>query len=429
MKKVILTLAILISTLIAFGQTNVSGGIFSNTTWTVANSPYIVTDTIVVFPGVTLTIQPGVQVKFTSNTRLEIRQSRLIALGTITDSITFTSNALSPTAGVWLDIFFNQSDYSKFNYCNFYYADKSICPIDMYDTITIKNSTFKYNNTGLGCVVHSEIIIDSCVFKQNVIGIQGGTGRINMANSIVMQNQNGILSPERSTYRNCTIDSNNILGVYTFQNDTIINCQIKYNGIGIEYGSISSGGVLITKNIIENNIIGIQTGLGLGTVICNRICNNTSYDLKNTYSWNTDCNSGFNCFADNDWCTNDPLILASHIYDGYDDINLGILSVMPIDTSQCYLPIGIQNIPLIKMTLSISPNPFSTYTIFKTNAFLTNASLKIYNYMGQVLIEKKNISGQAITLNRANLTNGVYILQLMENSNVIAVEKLIVAEE
>ena len=58
-------------------QTNVSGGIFSNTTWTKANSPYIVTDTVVVFPGVTLTIQPGVIVKFATNKRIEIRYAKL----------------------------------------------------------------------------------------------------------------------------------------------------------------------------------------------------------------------------------------------------------------------------------------------------------------------------------------------------------------
>jgi hypothetical protein len=51
-------LFILISNL-SLAQTNVSGGIYSNTTWTTAGSPYIVTDTIKVFPGVTLTIQPG----------------------------------------------------------------------------------------------------------------------------------------------------------------------------------------------------------------------------------------------------------------------------------------------------------------------------------------------------------------------------------
>src|SRR5258705_5599651 len=90
-------------------QTNVSGGIYTNTTWTLAGSPYIVVDTVVVFPGVTLTIDPGVVVKFNNNKRLEIRQSSLIAIGTITDSITFTSNAGSPTPGIWSRIYFNQS--------------------------------------------------------------------------------------------------------------------------------------------------------------------------------------------------------------------------------------------------------------------------------------------------------------------------------
>src|SRR5437773_10115670 len=77
----------------ANAQTNVSGGIYANTTWTFANSPYIVVDTVVVFPGVTLTIDPGVVVKFDNNKRLDIRQASLIANGTITDSITFTSNS------------------------------------------------------------------------------------------------------------------------------------------------------------------------------------------------------------------------------------------------------------------------------------------------------------------------------------------------
>src|SRR5256885_5067751 len=82
-------------------QTNVSGGIFSNTTWTLTNSPYIVVDTVVVFPGVTLTIEPGVTVKFADGMYLEIRQGTFIAAGTATDSITFTSNSASPTMGIY----------------------------------------------------------------------------------------------------------------------------------------------------------------------------------------------------------------------------------------------------------------------------------------------------------------------------------------
>ena len=43
-------------------QTPVSGGIYQSTTWTRSNSPYIMTGPVVVFPGATLTIEPGVKI-------------------------------------------------------------------------------------------------------------------------------------------------------------------------------------------------------------------------------------------------------------------------------------------------------------------------------------------------------------------------------
>src|ERR1044071_476435 len=98
-------------------QTNVSGGIYTNATWTKANSPYIVVDTVVVFPGVTLTIEPGVTVKFADGNTLEIRQGTLVALGNSVDSITFTSNSTSPHAGIWKGIVFNKSVAFQEDYC------------------------------------------------------------------------------------------------------------------------------------------------------------------------------------------------------------------------------------------------------------------------------------------------------------------------
>src|SRR5437667_5408991 len=56
----------------ALADTNVSGSITTNTTWTAANSPYIVNgpSSVSVNSGVTLTIEPGVTVKFGSGYQL-----------------------------------------------------------------------------------------------------------------------------------------------------------------------------------------------------------------------------------------------------------------------------------------------------------------------------------------------------------------------
>ncbi len=69
----------------AYSQTFVSGIINSNTTWDLAGSPYVVTSTVTVQPGVTLTIDPGVVVKidgFFDDINVELKPlSRLMLSG------------------------------------------------------------------------------------------------------------------------------------------------------------------------------------------------------------------------------------------------------------------------------------------------------------------------------------------------------------
>ena len=128
MKKILLFLSVSLLTLtLSKAQTSVSGGIYANTTWTLAGSPYTITANVVVFPGITLTIQPGVTVEFDNSTQLEIRQAKLIAAGTTVDSITFTSSSSSPTPGIYTGIYLNGGTLtSKFSYCDFKYAADGI---------------------------------------------------------------------------------------------------------------------------------------------------------------------------------------------------------------------------------------------------------------------------------------------------------------
>lgn len=76
----------------------------------------------------------------------------------------------------------------------------------------------------------------------------------------------------------------------------------------------------------------------------------------------------------------------------------------------------------------IYPNPFSASTTLHSNNSLKNASLTIYNSIGQQVKQINNISGQSIILQRDNLPSGLYFIRLMEVDKSIATDKLIITD-
>lgn len=99
---------------------SVGGPITTNTTWALADSPFEVTSNVTVNTGSTLTIEPGVVVKFDAGTNLTVLDGATItANGTAAAPITFTSikddsvggdlngdgNATTPAPGDWDGIY------------------------------------------------------------------------------------------------------------------------------------------------------------------------------------------------------------------------------------------------------------------------------------------------------------------------------------
>ncbi len=102
---------------IAYGATEISGDIEGDTTWTVANSPYVITTNIgfsPIAPGSTLTIEPGVEVKFSPNTSINIFGD-LISKGYESAPIKFTSTEPNTP---WRINIFNSTNSELFHIVN-----------------------------------------------------------------------------------------------------------------------------------------------------------------------------------------------------------------------------------------------------------------------------------------------------------------------
>jgi parallel beta-helix repeat protein len=99
MKKQLLFLfAMVMVPLMLTAQTNISGNIENNATFTAASSPYIVTGNLNVNAGVTLTVEPGVEVRVNNGLYIQV-------FGTMNATgATFTSNT-GTTPGAWQGIY------------------------------------------------------------------------------------------------------------------------------------------------------------------------------------------------------------------------------------------------------------------------------------------------------------------------------------
>jgi hypothetical protein len=84
----------------AQGPTYVSGPIAGPTTWTAANSPYIVTGTVTILDTGSLTVEAGVEVRFQWATGL-VAEGPLTAIGGPTAPVTFTTDLEPPEPLAW----------------------------------------------------------------------------------------------------------------------------------------------------------------------------------------------------------------------------------------------------------------------------------------------------------------------------------------
>ena len=118
-------------------QTFITSDITSSTTWTAAAGPYVIQADIVVLPGSVLTIEAGVTVAFDgAYIFATVDGGAIVANGTASDLILFTSHAATPAPGDWRWLEVHGATPSSFTYCVFEYGEYGLRPNNAAPTIS-----------------------------------------------------------------------------------------------------------------------------------------------------------------------------------------------------------------------------------------------------------------------------------------------------
>lgn len=464
MKRIKLLLALLIlATVSVTAQTNVSGGIYANTTWTLANSPYIMTGSIVVFPGVVLTIEPGVEVRVKESIPPALSyyfESRgtVNMIGQPGALITFKSDSTPDKVGSWNGFYVINSQGGTINYD--YVNISNAISTFTYDGavpgyIGLHQSEFYYNGNAIN--VGFQLKADSCIFKGNITTVTGWSNfEFNHcmfdSNSIAMFiyasdlkidsctfiNNNAAISLNSAATVGLSIKhstfSNNNSAIYGPNNGVIEDCKFFNNGDALNMTYY----MLIKNCILENNGIAILASVATTVSDCeinfndvgvaiagvsfsqpkpiienNRICSNNNYNIDNQTNLNLFIPT--NCF-----CESDSSVIESKILDGYDDITKGLISYAIFDTTCTNVLKIVNKTPGVtaiaendKSVIKVFPNPATdNLNIINDGAI---SSLEIYNMTGQLQL-KATISAGTNMVDISNLKAALYYAKFTDDT-------------
>jgi len=233
------------------------------------------------------------------------------------------------------------------------------------------------------------------------------------------KNQTGLVSSHRhAKVANCIIDSNTVIGFdLTGNRDTITDCIIRYNAIGVNDANGDPGWTNITtKNLIENNTTGIQLSCYWDEITCNKICNNTSYDLKYIYTGNANVSNNY-------WCTTDSASTAAVVYDGHENASYGLVSFMPLDNT-CYLTIPNGITATENSSFKLFPNPTTDHLFLEFPENVSTAKIELFDLLGD-LIYMNETTGQRSEIDLSSYSNGIYFIHVLTKDKNFAVQKFI----
>lgn len=197
-------------------------------------------------------------------------------------------------------------------------------------------------------------------------------------------------------------------GATTFTDTLFLDAQGNTNGVFVIRidGALTTSTyakVILLNAAQENNVYWLVNGAieinGYSEFIGSIICGNGAIDLK----------SG--TVLSGRALTTDGAVSTSAVSTTASDIpgNCATLSV---------------NEAMQAGNISVYPNPFNTQIHVQTESELKNAGVYIYNYLGELILEK-NISNQLITIDANGLTTGIYFYKIIAAGKLIQCGKIV----
>ena len=457
MKNSILALLFLLLVSTSFAQTSVQGGIYNNTTWTVANSPYTITGPVVVFPGNTLTIEPGVQLLINnqaSNTIYIEARGTINCIGT--SQLPIKIRTLYDTTNVgWQGFVCTNSQGGVIN-SNYFDIANAYYPFgyeSVPNSLNYTNCKFRHciqaitagTNVNLNncAIIDNEVGVygwtyftfNNCLFKDNTTAIYAYASAFDMSNCNFIDNQIGIAfqanAVDSIVIHDCEF-LNNELALNYPNNGKVYNCLFSENTSALKaaydceiYNNQFINNELALEATVKAEIHNNQINNNLGGVLIsnvvnvqespsiydNEICNNTNYSVNN----NTNMNYSLleNCF-----CGLDSSQIELSILDGYDDISKGLINYNVYDvtctnitkTVLKYNAPGTASIDyLVNASMfNVFPNPFQQEITIQSVGKIY--SIQLFSLDGRLIFESKDLDTNSQVLHLPDLENGIYNL-------------------
>nr|MBC8191565.1 right-handed parallel beta-helix repeat-containing protein [FCB group bacterium] len=317
-----------------YGVTLMSGTLYGPNTWDVASSPYLVTGDVTVDASASLTIEPGVEVRFVplsddqssgeDANRSELKvYGTLTAIGTDINNIVFTSNSETPSSGDWYGIYFqNGNANGNVQNMDISHGTYGVRGNELYgspaDTFRVLGNHIHNSGTALyfdNSYRFMEIKnnqIEDCNGYGIYVGWSNRQSRgVIDNNTLDRVSSYGMYIGGHDYYEitNNSIDTGNNFGIYTDNSNSFLyayneifnrndggisingvnnarveECTIQNNGNwGIQ---ISSSNVVVEHSTITNNSNGVYINTDfenpvVDTLRYNTIANNSEYGIHN----------------------------------------------------------------------------------------------------------------------------------------------------